>query len=84
MKSSKRLVDILDEELPNKTFWDKMFTKMSLLLAHIEKAKGPSMSMDDKEWRWVQDRIEYWESEERLLTPEEMGVANHYWKKYGS
>ena len=54
---------------------------MDLLFTHMEKAKG-NYNIDDPEIRWVEDRIEYWNSEERLLTPEEMGVANHYWKRY--
>ena len=78
----KRLKDVLDEELVNRTFWEKVFTKMSLLQAHIEKAKGPSMSIDDKEYRWVSDRLEYWDSEERILSKEEMKVANKMWKQY--
>ena len=77
----KRLKDVLDDKLPNKTFWEKIFTKMSLLLAHMEKAKG-NYNIDDPEIRWVEDRLEYWKNDERLLTPEEMSVANHYWKKF--
>ena len=32
--------------------------------------------------QWVDDRIEYYESEERLLTKEEMLIANDLWKHY--
>tara|TARA_Y100001963_G_scaffold132872_1_gene191947 strand:+ start:598 stop:855 length:258 start_codon:yes stop_codon:yes gene_type:complete len=84
MKGS-RLVDVLDDlgtDPVHREFWEKVFNKMQLLLVTIEKAKGPSMSIDDKEYRWVQDRIEYWNSEERLLSSHEMEQANHYWKKY--
>ena len=65
----KRLVDVLEDTMDSsvRTFWEKIFAKMSLLQAHIEKAKGPSMSIDDQEYRWVQDRIEYWNSEEESL-----------------
>ena len=28
------------------------------------------------------DKDEYYESEERLLTKDEMLIANNYWKKY--
>jgi hypothetical protein len=45
--------------------------------------KGPSMSIDDTEYRWVNDRIEYYEKDERLLTKEEMTIANELWSKYG-
>jgi hypothetical protein len=63
-------------------FWEKIFAKMSLLLATIEKAKGSSMSIDDSEYRWVKDRLEYWDSEDRTLSKEEMKVANKMWKHY--
>ena len=46
-----------------------------LLLEVIEEAKGPSMSIDDKEYRWVSDRIEYWNAEERTLTSEEIEIT---------
>ena len=79
-----RLADVLDDTILDKTFWEKIFAKMGLLHAHIEKAKGPSMSIDDTEYRWVQDRIEYWNSEERILIKEDMYVANKLWKEYGT
>ena len=83
MKGS-RLVDVLDDNLdPNiREFWNKMFAKMNTLLVAIESAKGPGMSIDDTEYRWVTDRIEYWNSEERLLSKDEMETANKLWKKY--
>ena len=77
-----RLVDILDDTLVDRTFWEKIFAKMGLLQTHIEKAKGPDMSIDDVEYRWVTDRIEYWVSEERILNKKEMQIANLYYKKY--
>ena len=82
-KPSKRLVDVLDDTLVDKEFWNKMFAKMNQLLVAIESHKGPSMSIDDTEYRWVSDRVEYWNSEGRILTKEEMTIANHYWKRYG-
>ena len=78
-----RLKDVLDDTVLDRTFWEKIFAKMGLLQAHIEKAKGPSMSIDDTEYRWVQGKIEYWMSEERLLNKEDMSIANELWKKYG-
>ena len=80
-KPSKRLVDVLDDNLVDKTFWNKMFAKMNTLLVAMESSKG-NYNIDDPEIRWVSDRIEYWNSDERILTPEEMSVANHYWKKF--
>ena len=81
-----RLVDVLDEKGVNpkyREFWNKMFAKMNTLLVAIESYKGPSMSIDDTEYRWVQDRIEYWNAEERLLNKEDMTIANELWRKYG-
>jgi hypothetical protein len=81
-----RLVDVLDDlgtDPVHREFWDSMFAKMQTLLDKIESYKGPKMSIDDTEYRWVQNRIEYWVSEERLLSKEEMKVANKMWSKYG-
>mgnify|MGYP003305898062 CR=1 FL=1 len=57
MKGS-RLVDVLDD---NPTFqkWREIFGKMRKLGTAIEMSKGPEMSIDDTEYRWVNDRIEY-------------------------
>ena len=82
MKGS-RLKDVLDDKVFNKEFWDIVFGKLKRLGTAIEMFHGPSMNIDDQEYRWVNDRIEYYESEERLLTKEEMKIANLYWKKYG-
>ena len=79
MKSSK-LKDILDFD---KTKWDMIFGKLKKLGTAIEMYYGPSMDIDNQEYRWVDDRIKYYESEERLLTKQEMDIANLYWKKYG-
>ena len=79
-----RLVDVLETEGTNsehREFWNKMFAKMNTLLVAMETSKG-NYDIDDPEIRWVSDRIEYWNSEERILSTEEMSVANHYWKKY--
>jgi predicted DNA-binding WGR domain protein len=78
-KASKRLVDVLDDKLPNRTFWDNVFGKLQMLQDKIE-ATNPSI--DDPELRWVSDRIEYWISEERILSKGEMVHANQYWRKY--
>ena len=77
----KRLVDVLEDTMDSsvRTFWQKIFTKLSLLSTKIE-ATNPSI--DDPELRWCTDRLEYWESEDRLLTKKEMQIANLYWKKY--
>ena len=68
----------------NRKFWDMMFGKMKKLGTAIEMAKGPGMSIDDTEHYWVNDRIEYYETDGRLLTKKEMKMANEMWKKYGA
>ena len=68
----------------NRKFWDMMFGKMKKLGTAIEMFKGPDMSIDDAEHYWVNDRIEYYETDGRLLTKEEMRMANEMWKKYGA
>ena len=78
MKGS-RLVDVLDDTVLDTKFWNGIFAKMNQLLIKIE-ATNPSI--DDLELRWVSDRIEYWNKEQRLLTKSEMQIANLYWKKY--
>ena len=78
MKGS-RLVDVLDDTVLDTKFWNGIFAKMNQLLIKIE-ATNPSI--DDLELRWVSDRIEYWNSDARILTQQEMQIANLYWKKY--
>jgi hypothetical protein len=78
-----RLKDVLDDKVFNKKKWDMIIGKLKKLGTAIEMAKGPGMSIDDTEYRWVDDRIRFYEQEERLLTKDEMRVANNLWKKYG-
>ena len=77
MKSSENR-----EKMDNKAieFWNKIFKKMRLLLIKIENTNP---SIDDAELRWVSDRIEYWNSNERILNKDEMETANKLWRKYG-
>ena len=77
--SGKRLVDVMDEKPLNQDFWKNIFAKMNQLLIKIESTNP---SIDDLELRWVSDRIEYWNSDARILTQQEMQIANLYWKKY--
>jgi hypothetical protein len=76
MKGSKKWFD--------KDKWDMIFGKLKKLGTAIEMYYGPSMDIDNQEYRWVDDRIKYYEQEERLLTKQEMDIANLYWKKYGA
>ena len=81
MKGS-RLKDVLDDKVFNKDKWNMIFGKLKKLGTAIEHYYGGDMNIDDVDYRWVNDRIEYWEAEERLLTKDEMLVANNLWKKY--
>ena len=76
-----RLVDVLDDK---QTFqkWIEIFGNMRRLGTAIEMYWGPGMNIDDPEYRWVNDRIEYFDKNKRLLTKEEMQTANDLWKKY--
>ena len=80
MKGS-RLVDVLDEKI-DKSKWDIIFGKLKKLGTAIEMYFGPSMNIDNMDYRWVNDRIEYFDKNKRLLTKEEMTIANNLWKKY--
>ena len=74
-----RLKDVSDDTVLDRKFWNGIFAKMNQLLIKIENTNP---SIDDVELRWVSDRIEYWNSEERILTKDEMQIANLYWNKY--
>ena len=43
---------------------------------------GEKMNIDDVDYRWVDDRINYLQSEGRKLSKDEMRVANNLWAKY--
>ena len=77
-----RLKDVLGNKVFNKEKWDMLFGKLKKLGTAIEMYWGESMDIDNVEYRWVQDRIEYYEKDRRLLTKQEMDIANFYWKKY--
>ena len=59
-----------------------VFGKMKKLGTAIEMYYGASMDIDNVEYRWIDDRIKYYEKDDRLLTKQEMKIANLYWKKY--
>ena len=66
----------------DKRVWDMIFGKLKKLGTAIEMKKGDSMNIDDPDYRWVNDRIEYYEKDDRLLTPNEMETANNMWREY--
>ena len=83
MKPSKtRLKDVLDDK-PTFQKWNIIFGKLKKLGTAIEMHFGDKLPIDHPQYRWVNDRIEYYESEDRLLTKEEMQTANDLWKQYG-
>ena len=65
------------------TFWGGVLMKLKKLGTAIEMKKGVEMDIDDPHYRWVDDRINYLQSEGRKLTKDEMRVANNLWTKYG-
>ena len=68
----------------DRKFWDMVFGKLKKLGTAIEMYYGGDMDIDNMEYRWVDDRIRYYENDYRLLTKQEMQIANLYWKKYGA
>ena len=74
MKGSKSKID--------RKFWDVVFGKLKKLGTAIEMYYGGDMDIDNLEYRWIDDRIKYYEKNDRLLTKQEMSIANLYWKKY--
>ena len=57
--------------------------KLVRLVTAIQDKKGPQMSIDDHDYRWAKDRLEYMEEEGRRLSKEEMKQANELWRIYG-
>tara|TARA_A100001515_G_scaffold702_1_gene691 strand:+ start:43 stop:303 length:261 start_codon:yes stop_codon:yes gene_type:complete len=80
MKGS-RLKDVLDDK-PTFQKWREIFSKMRKLGTAIEMYYGEKMNIDNVDYRWVNDRIEYFDNNKRLLTKDEMQTANEMWKKY--
>ena len=74
MKGSKSKID--------RKFWDVVFGKFKKLGTAIEMYYGGDLDIDNQEYRWIDDRIKYYEKNDRLLTKQEMSIANLYWKKY--
>ena len=57
--------------------------KLVKLVVAIENKKGPQMNIDDSDYRWAKDRLEYMEEDGRRLSKEEMEQANELWRIYG-
>tara|TARA_A100001515_G_C4442655_1_gene167503 strand:- start:48 stop:320 length:273 start_codon:yes stop_codon:yes gene_type:complete len=80
--AKRRLKDVLGDKPINKEYWDIVFGKLKKLGTAIEMYYGGDMDIDNQEYRWVDDRIKYYEKDNRLLSKQEMQIANLYWKKY--
>ena len=70
-----------DKKRINLEFWNKIFGKMVVLFDLMTELKG-DYDIDDPEVRWVTDRIERFNADERLLTKREMRIANDLWIQY--
>ena len=64
--------------------WRHIFGKLRKLGTAIEMYYGSSMDIDNVDYRWVNDRIEYFDKNRRTLTKDEMETANELWKKVQS
>ena len=65
------------------TFWGGVLMKLKKLGTAIEMKKGPKMNIDDHDYRWVDDKINYLESEGKVLNKDDMERANDLWTSYG-
>ena len=65
------------------TFWGGVLMKLKKLGTAIEMKKGPQMNIDDHDYRWVDDKINYLESEGKVLNKDDMERANDLWTSYG-
>ena len=61
-----------------------LIMKLKKLATAIEMKKGPSMNIDDHDYRWVDDRINYMENGTYTFTKENMEQANELWRIYGA
>ena len=59
-----------------------LIMKLKKLATAIEMKKGPSMNIDDHDYRWVNDRIESMENGSYIFTKENMEQANELWRIY--
>ena len=66
------------------TFWGGVLMKLKKLGTAIEMVKGPKMDIDDVQYRWVDDRINMLENDNKrnTLTRAEMSQANEMWNTY--
>ena len=69
---------------PPKSKLGDTILKLVKLVVAIETKKGPQMNMDDHDYRWSKDILEYMEEEGRRLTKDDMERANELWRIYGT
>ena len=74
---------IYGDNMPKrKTKLGDAIPKLVRLVVAIEEKKGPQMNIDDHDYRWAKDRLEYMEEEGRRLTKDDMERANELWRIY--
>ena len=73
-----RLKDVLDDK-PTFQKWREIFGKMRKLGTAIEMYYGSSMDIDNLDYRWVNDRIEYFDNNKRLLSACKNVSASTFW-----
>ena len=56
--------------------------KLKKLGTAIEMKKGPSMNIDDHDYRWADDKIRFLERDSIDLTKDDMERANELWRIY--
>ena len=59
-----------------------ILTSLAGIFKGLDMGYGDKMNIDDVDYRWVDDRIKYYRNHGRLLTKDEMRVANYLCKKY--
>ena len=78
---------IYGDNMPKRKDYDtpagKKLMKLKKLATAIEMVKGPKMNIDDHDYRWATDKIEYMEQAGRQLTKDDMERANELWRIYG-
>ena len=81
MKPTKAKTADLDR-FKGDSFWGGVLMKLKKLGTAIEMYYGTEMNIDNFNYRWVDDRINYLQSEGRKLSTPEMKKANLLWRKY--
>ena len=74
--------DLLDAGIRRNRGRGEQRSFIGKLATAIEMKKGPSMNIDDHDYRWVDDRIRFMERDDLELTKDDMIFANNLWIIY--